>query len=231
MITEDALFRAARRAVVAGRGQLLRADATTPDASPKTARVNHPITVEPAIATLKVPFSGGDDGLIADDAGKLRRPSSTTIARMATARSRISAPDGAGRATRRSPISPSALAAMGVPPRRILVATHDAADGDDRVEIGYVAYTAHTDACGDWSQDLAVTDGQPDRPRISAARCSTISPPWSPIRATYRAARDGRCRCRRAATTVIEQLREGQADAAAHEDATNSRAPSPDVGK
>jgi pilus assembly protein CpaD len=39
----------------------------------------------------------------------------------------------------------------------ILVATHDAPDGDQRVEINYVSYEAHTDKCGDWSENLGYT--------------------------------------------------------------------------
>jgi pilus assembly protein CpaD len=44
---------------------------------------------------------------------------------------------------------------MGVPKDHILVASHDAPDGDMRVEINYVSYQAHTDKCGDWSENLA----------------------------------------------------------------------------
>ena len=73
---------------------------------------------------------------------------------------------------------------MGVPKDHILVATHDAPDGDMRVEINYVSYQAHTDKCGDWSEDLGLHRRQSARPRISAAPCSRISPPRSPIRAT-----------------------------------------------
>jgi len=44
---------------------------------------------------------------------------------------------------------------LGVPKDHILVASHDAPDGDMRVEINYVSYQAHTDKCGDWSENLA----------------------------------------------------------------------------
>ena len=72
---------------------------------------------------------------------------------------------------------------MGVSRDQILVATHDARRRRLRVEVNYVTYQAHTDACGDWSEDLAYTADNQTAPRISAAPCSTISPPWSPIRA------------------------------------------------
>jgi pilus assembly protein CpaD len=49
-----------------------------------------------------------------------------------------------------------------VPRDRILVGTRPDA-GDGRVEIGYMAYTAHVEACGqDWSKDWGDTaDNQP----------------------------------------------------------------------
>jgi len=47
---------------------------------------------------------------------------------------------------------------LGVSKDHILVATHDTPTGDMRVEINYVSYQAHTDKCGDWSQDLDNTE-------------------------------------------------------------------------
>ena len=49
------------------------------------------------------------------------------------------------------------LVQMGVPRSRILVGTHDSANGGTRVEIGYIAYGARTDACGNWSEDASDT--------------------------------------------------------------------------
>jgi pilus assembly protein CpaD len=47
---------------------------------------------------------------------------------------------------------------MGISRDKILVATHDAPNGDMRVEVNYVAYQAHTPkSCGDWSDNLAFT--------------------------------------------------------------------------
>jgi pilus assembly protein CpaD len=42
---------------------------------------------------------------------------------------------------------------MGVPRSHLLVGTHDATGDYGQVEIGYVTYTAHTNPCGNWSQD------------------------------------------------------------------------------
>ena len=66
---------------------------------------------------------------------------------------------------------------MGVSRDHILVATHDAPDGDMRVEINYVSYQAHTDNCGDWSEDLAFTADNRHAQEFRLRRCSRISPP------------------------------------------------------
>jgi pilus assembly protein CpaD len=46
-------------------------------------------------------------------------------------------------------------AATGISRDKILVSTHEAANGDSRVDVSYIAYTAHSEACGDWSENLA----------------------------------------------------------------------------
>ena len=49
-------------------------------------------------------------------------------------------------------------AASGISRDKILVSTHDAANGDIRVDVSYIAYTGQAPtACGDWSEDLAFT--------------------------------------------------------------------------
>ena len=47
--------------------------------------------------------------------------------------------------------------AMGVSRDRILVSNHDAPNGDFRVELNYVSYLAHSQPCGNWSEDLDYT--------------------------------------------------------------------------
>ena len=55
-------------------------------------------------------------------------------------------------------------AATGISRDKILVSTHDAANGDTRVNVSYVAYVAHSQACGDWSENEAYTlDNQTPR--------------------------------------------------------------------
>jgi len=48
-------------------------------------------------------------------------------------------------------------AATGISRDKILVSTRDAANGDTRVDVSYIAYTAHTAACGDWSENESFT--------------------------------------------------------------------------
>jgi pilus assembly protein CpaD len=114
---------------------------------------NHPIAVEPSFHELKVQFSGGADGISADDTVKFdaflddfRTHGNGSLG--------ISVPNGA---SSRAAITffGERAAATGISRNKILVSTHDVANGDMRVDINYIAYTARTEACGDWSENLA----------------------------------------------------------------------------
>jgi len=112
---------------------------------------NHPITVAPHYQAVRVAFSDPVAGLSPEDGSNLSAFVDEYLAR-GDGEISISAPRGPG--------SPAALAYlgdalvhMGVPRSRILVGTHDSANGDMRVEISYIAYGARTDACGNWSED------------------------------------------------------------------------------
>jgi pilus assembly protein CpaD len=116
---------------------------------------NHPITVEPSYRDLKVTFAGGAEGLSAEDAAKFdafladyRVHGNGSLG--------ISVPSGA---TSRTAITyfGERAASTGISRDKILVSTRDAANGDRRVDVNYIAYTAHTEACGDWSEDEAFT--------------------------------------------------------------------------
>lgn len=115
--------------------------------------VNHPIAVEPAYQSMKLYYSPADAGISPADQARFdnfvadyQQHGNGSIA--------VSAPAG---------INSQAMIGffaqrindMGVPKNHILVASHDAPDGDMRVEINYVSYQAHTDKCGDWSENLA----------------------------------------------------------------------------
>jgi pilus assembly protein CpaD len=115
--------------------------------------VNHPISVEPSYESLKLSYTGGlspaDQARFEAFVGDYQGHGNGSIA--------VSAPAG-----NMSPAMITFFAQrineMGVSKDHILVATHDAPDGDMRVEINYVSYQAHTDKCGDWSEDLAKTE-------------------------------------------------------------------------
>jgi len=49
------------------------------------------------------------------------------------------------------------------------VGTHPATDGDRRVEIGFVGYVAHTEPCGDWSENVADTETNLPMPNFGCA--------------------------------------------------------------
>ncbi len=118
--------------------------------------VNHPIAVEPSFRELKVQFAGGADGMTTDDAVKFdafladyRVHGNGSLG--------ISVPGGA---PSRAAITFFAerAAATGINRDKILVSTHDVANNDYRVDVSYIAYTAHADNCGDdWSENLAFT--------------------------------------------------------------------------
>jgi pilus assembly protein CpaD len=116
---------------------------------------NHPIAVEPSYRDLKVQFAGGTEGMNSDDAAKFdyfvadyRAHGNGSLG--------ISVPNG--------PASRAAIiyfgeraAATGISRDKILVSTRDAANGDTRIDVSYIAYTARTEACGDWSENESYT--------------------------------------------------------------------------
>lgn len=150
----DVLFRAAAVAsmLVAGSCSVAN-DANTIS---EDGSFNHPITVEPSYRELKVQFAGGQDGVSADDAVKFdafladyRAHGSGSLG--------ISVPNGAPSHAAITFFAERA-AATGISRDKILVSTHDVNNGDYRVDVSFIAYSAKTDACGDWSENLAFTD-------------------------------------------------------------------------
>jgi pilus assembly protein CpaD len=124
--------------------------------------VNHPIAVEPNYRELKVQFAGGPEGMTPDDAARFddfladyRAHGNGSLG--------ISVPGG--------PPSRAAItyfaeraAATGIARDKILVSTHDVTNGDWRVDVSYISYTARTARCGDWSENLAYSaDNQTPR--------------------------------------------------------------------
>jgi pilus assembly protein CpaD len=115
--------------------------------------VNHPIAVAPHFTTLKLSFSAPDAGLLPDDAARLDAFIADYLSRGSGSVS-VSAPAGGDAQTALSYFG-TRLFEMGVPRSRILVGTHDGSD--PRVEIGFIAYSAHSEDCGDWSENLGDT--------------------------------------------------------------------------
>ena len=114
---------------------------------------NHPITVAPHYETLRVAFSDASAGLSPEDGTKLASFVEDYLLRGDGAIS-VSAPSGPDSSAALSYFGEH-LAHMGVPRPRILVGTHDSANGNTRVEIGYIVYAAKSDPCGNWTQDAS----------------------------------------------------------------------------
>ncbi|MBA2587184.1 MAG: CpaD family pilus assembly protein [Alphaproteobacteria bacterium] len=116
---------------------------------------NHPIAVEPSYRDLKVQFAGSA-GMTPDDAIKFdnfladyRTHGNGSLG--------ISVPNGAP-ANAAITYFAERAAATGISRDKILVSTHDVANGDLRVDVSYIAYSARAEACGrDWSDNLAYT--------------------------------------------------------------------------
>lgn len=112
---------------------------------------NHPIMVEPSYRDLKLQFTGGTDGMSSDDAIKFESFLADYRAH-GNGSLGISVPNG--------PASRAAItyfgeraAATGISRDKILVSTRDVANGDMRIDVSYIAYSARTEACGDWSEN------------------------------------------------------------------------------
>lgn len=149
----DSLFRAAAvfSMLVAGSCSVANDGATI---SEDGAR-NHPITVEPHFRELKVQFKGGPDGMTPEDAVKFDA---------FLADYRLHGNGSLGINVAKGEPANAAItflaeraAATGISRDKILVSTHDVSNGDYRADISYISYSAHTDACGDWSENLAFT--------------------------------------------------------------------------
>lgn len=152
MKTED-FFRAAALTALLMAGSCA-APTADPTGTMEDGAVNHPIMVEPSFRDLKVAFTGAAHGGMSDaDAVKFdaflddyRVHGNGSLG--------ISVPAG-GPANAAITYFAERAAATGIPRDKILVSTHDAANGDWRVDLSYIAYTARTNRCGDWSENLA----------------------------------------------------------------------------
>lgn len=115
---------------------------------------NHPITVEPATKSLTVSFAPGDAGLMPEDSMRFDQFVQGYLAGGGTGAMNVSVSDGPG-SSEAIQYFGERLAQAGIPRARIMVGTHQGVTG--RVELGYIAYTAKTDDCGDWSENAGDT--------------------------------------------------------------------------
>lgn len=129
---------------------------------------NYPITVAPSVRTIKLSFAGAGSGLMPDDEARF---AGFVNQYLASGNGSISVSVRSGQdGSAAIRYFGERLAEMGVPTARILVGTRDAASGDDRVELGYISYTAHAESCGDWSKNVADTASNLPTPNFG---CST----------------------------------------------------------
>lgn len=117
--------------------------------------LNHPITVEPHYRELKVQFAGGADGMTPDDAAKFDAFLSDYRVH-GNGSLGVSVPNGAPSHAAITFFAERA-AATGISRDKILVSTHDVANGDFRVDVSYISYSASAESCGDWSENEAFT--------------------------------------------------------------------------
>jgi pilus assembly protein CpaD len=151
MNMENILRAAAIACIMTASSCAIQNDGSTISSDPA---VNHPIAVEPSFREIKLGY-GGPDGLSTDDAIKFD-------AFLAEYRAHgngslgISVPAGASsRAT--TTFFAERAAATGIPRDKILVSTHDVANGDQRVDVSFITYVARASACGDWSENMSFT--------------------------------------------------------------------------
>lgn len=128
---------------------------------------NHPITVTPSFATLKLSFATPAAGLMPEDEARFQRFVGAYRVKGNGAIS-ISVPRGPG-ANAAIGYFGERLAHLGVPRSRILVKKRDLTDGDPRVTLRFVTYRAETDPCGDWSQDATSTASNLPMPNFGCA--------------------------------------------------------------
>ncbi|HET7084263.1 MAG TPA: CpaD family pilus assembly protein [Rhizomicrobium sp.] len=115
---------------------------------------NHPITVEPTFREIKLQYAGGADGISAEDAAKFDS-FLTDYRTHGNGALGISVPNGVQSRAEITFFAERA-ASTGISRDKILVSTHDAANGDQKVAVSYISYTAHAESCGDdWSENLA----------------------------------------------------------------------------
>lgn len=166
MTTSDFLRFASLAAVLLAGSCAQPGDINAPKASFEPAD-NYPITVEPGSQSLHVSYTGPSAGMSPEDTVAFDAFIAQYLAHGSGAIS-VSVPQGPGEQAQISYFG-ERLVGMGVDRARILVGTHQVANGDGRVEVNFVQYTAHTKPCGDWSVDVAEDNDNSPMPNFGCA--------------------------------------------------------------
>jgi len=124
-----------------------------------------PITLEPHMESLRVPYDAARGNLDEASSAELLRfardyleNGSGTLAISAPRRF----PDASNYITGR-------LVALGVPRGRISIGNDDALSAAEEVKVTYIRYQAHTEQCGDWSVNLGYTSANKPSPNLGCA--------------------------------------------------------------
>ena len=166
MTTSD-LLRFVSLAAVLLAGSCAQPGDTDKQAGPFSPAENFPITVEPGNQSLHVSYAGPGVGLSPEDSAAFDAFVAQYLVHGNGAIS-VSVPQGGGESAEISYFG-ERLFAMGVNRARILVGTHSVANGDGRVEVNFVSYTAHTAECGDWSENVAEDGNNGNMPNFGCA--------------------------------------------------------------
>lgn len=165
MIRHDVL----RAASLAGAfaAVLMAGSCASSDVAYYNAARNHPIVVAPTYRSLKLSFATPAAGLMPQDEVRFKAFVHAYLAR-GTGSVSISVPKGPG-SSETIRYFGERLGKMGVPRSSILVGTHTLVDGDPRVTLGYIAYSAKVGPCGDWSADASSTYSNLPMPNFGCA--------------------------------------------------------------
>jgi pilus assembly protein CpaD len=124
-----------------------------------------PIAVEPHMEALRLAYDG--------QRGNLDEASRAELARFA----RDYLENGSGAIaiapSRRYPAATGyvtdRLVEIGVPRNRIMIAAAPSSNAGDDVNVSYIRYQAHAEACGDWSVNLGSTSANKVSPNLGCA--------------------------------------------------------------
>lgn len=152
MTTKDFLRFASLAAVLLAGSCAQPGDIGAPLASFQPSE-NYPIAVVPGSETLRVSYAGPGEGLSPADSAAFDTFVAHYMAHGSGAIT-VSVPQGAAEQTEITYFG-ERLFAMGVDRSRVLVGTHQVANGDGRVEVNFVEYKAETKPCGDWSVNVS----------------------------------------------------------------------------